>query len=113
MCECVSDYMCVCVCVCVLNTSGTCGKVSMEPLTMCVCNVCEERGIGCIVDVYMYTGINVHDSCAMTVHTVSIYSMFASVHVYDSCTSSGNAHMYTLSYRSSNDEQASICIVSE
>ena len=25
---------------------------------------------------------------------------------------SGNAHMYTLSYRSSNDEQASICIVS-
>ena len=29
--------------MCVLNTSGTCGKVSTEPLTMC--NImCEERG---------------------------------------------------------------------
>ena len=39
VCECVSVCMCVSVCVCVFNTSGTCGKVSTEPLTMCMRNV--------------------------------------------------------------------------
>ena len=42
----------------------------------------------------------------------SMQRRHAHIHVYDTYTSPGNVHMYTLSYRSSNDEQTSVCIVS-
>ena len=50
LCECVSlVYVCMCMCVlasvCVkYKWSGTCGKVSMEPLTIYVCIMCVRRG---------------------------------------------------------------------
>ena len=44
---------------------------------MCVCNVCEERGIGCIPDivhVYMYTGIKLKYMCILSLCAFYLYT---------------------------------------
>ena len=61
--------MCMCVCMCVYVCEIQVVPAEKYLLTMCVCNVCEERRIGCMLDivhVYMYTGIKVYG------HSISI-----------------------------------------